>query len=634
MRLESTLNVVKEFRNRFPWLALVVLIVFTLLILRLAQLQLFKGEHYHSLSEHNFVQERVVIPLRGNIYDAQHRPLAENIPAYNVYVTPAFIKDLDDILIKLEGYLNLSSEESLRIRHSAEKSRGLLRFREIMVDSDISRDQLAVLESHKLELAGVAVRPGPRRHYPQGELTSHVVGYVGRISDREIKQNPEYFPTDQIGKSGIELALEKPLHGSYGLQRVVVDATGRVKSNKQANLLLKGDSGSASEQGKNVVLSLDLDLQKVAAATFNAKAGAVVAIEVKTGFVKVYYSAPGFDPNQFVSGISQLEWERYRNSILDPMMDKVAQASYYPGSTYKVIPALAGLQQPEIDEHWGATCNGVKFLGKHGFHCWKRVGHGWVDLRKAIKESCDVYFYSVGETIGFEPIYQLAMDFGFGKKSGIGINNETDGVLPSEKWHRKTHKRPWSTGDTFSHVIGQGDLKVNALQLSLAYAAIANGGTLWQPQVIREVRQPDGQLLEVSQPKIKRKLSLVPEALKAVQDGLAAVPNEKGGTGYLSRLIVPQFAGKTGTAQVVRLQKDKRMQDDYLLKDHAWFVGYGPVEDPELVVAVIVEHGEHGSWAAPIVREVLAAWYEKKTGQPAERPPYSYYSPITQPPEP
>ncbi|RJO69590.1 MAG: penicillin-binding protein 2 [Myxococcales bacterium] len=625
MQLESKLSLVKEYRHRYVWLVVVVALAFGLLAFRLAYLQLSKGVKYSELSEQNFVQERVIMPLRGRIFDKSGELLADNRPAYNVYITPAFVSDLERTLVRLEGYLNLSSEESLRLRHAARGARGLARFQELLVKRDISREHLALLESQKLDLPGVAVRPEPRRYYPQDLLVSHLIGYVGRITEEEHRQRPDYVPYDVIGKKGIESSFEAELHGRYGLERVVVDAQGRAKSEEEAQVLLQGETRVLPAPGHDLILSIDLDLQKVADSYFKNKAGGVFAMDVKTGFVLVWLSEPGFDPNKFAAGISAEDWAQYQASILNPLVDKVAQSAYYPGSTYKAIAATAGLQEGIIGEQTGASCSGSRSLGGHVFHCWRRTGHGSVTLIRGIKESCDIFFYMVGEKVGPERLFKWAGLLGLGEKPGTGLNNETPGVLPSMEWHLKTYGYPWYPGDTLSHVIGQGDLKVSPMQLAVAYAAIANNGTVLVPQVVREIRDLDGRVVEVFDPKVKRRLDLKPETVRLVREGLTAVVNEPGGTAYLSRLIKPRFAGKTGTAQVASLPADKKTHDAYRLKDHGWFVGFAPAEEPEIVVVAMGEHSEHGSWLAPIIRELIAAWWEKKTGQPAQKPPAPWF---------
>jgi penicillin-binding protein 2 len=628
MRLESKLNVVKEYRYRYIWLVLAVVLAFVVLAARLAHLQLLHGQSYLELSEHNFVQERLVPTLRGRIVDQQGRVLAGNRPAYNVFLTPAFVSDPDSMLVQVENYLNLSEDQSNRLRRTLAGARGLLRFREILVKEDIDREQVAILESQKLKLPGLSIRPGPRRYYPFGSLLAHAIGYVGRISEREMDQNPTYQQNDTLGKKGVELAFESELRGRHGLERVVVDAQGRVKSNSQSEVLLREEPRIEPLAGHDLVLSLDLDLQQAADKAFFGRAGSLVMMDVETGFVKVWLSKPGFDPNDFVGGIPYSEWQRLQNSIFDPLLDKVAQSAYFPGSTYKVVTALAGLEKKVVVPSTTATCYGSKKVGSHTFRCWNRGGHGAVNLFRAIQQSCDVYFYTIAEQMEYPDIRQYAAWLGLGEPTGIDLNNETGGMLPTVEWHEKIHKRRWFTGDTVSHVIGQGDLKVSPLQLAVLYAAIANGGSVLQPQMVEAVLSPEGKVLRRYQPAIRRKLDVDPQNLALLREALAMVVNKQGGTAYLSRLENPQFAGKTGSAQVARLPQKGREHELYLLKDHAWFVGFGPVDEPKIVVVGMVEHGSHGSWVAPVVRDLIAAWYKKTTGNDAKYPAYRHETPL------
>jgi len=596
-------------------------VVFLVLLFRLGYLQLSRGDHYFDLSEHNFVQEQRLPALRGNVYDCDDHVLADNRPTYNVYLTPAFVKAPERMLLLLENYLSLSPEEALRLRHALEGARGLQRFRDILVKVDISRDQLAMMESRKMDLDGVNVRPEPRRNYPEGELFGHSIGYVGRINEKERKRLPEYHAHAFLGKRSIELQWEKYLRGIDGFVKIVVDAHGRRKGPRQSQVLIKGEKLRNPIPGVNLYLSLDYELQKKAEELMAEKrAGSVVVLDVETGFVKVWFSKPGFDPNKFVGGISHFDWQSYRDSILEPLIDKATQASYYPGSVYKPIGALAALEEGKIDEKERVTCYGVRKFGERNFHCWKRAGHGSLNMIEAIQRSCDVYFYDIGERLGHQLLFDYAARFGLGQIPGLGIKQETAGVLPSDKWHKKAHGRRWFPGDTLSHVIGQGDLKTSPLQLARMYAAIANGGKLWKTQVIERVEGPDNSLLKEFRPELTRQIELTPENLEIVKEGLRRVVNERGGTAYISRLKTPQFSGKTGTAQVVRLNRLADSEDTYILQDHAWFAAYAPSEEPKIAVIVQVEHGKHGSWAAPIARDMIAAWWEKYTGEKAERP--------------
>jgi len=621
MRLVAPLNIVRDYQSRFPWLIVVVFLAFIVLILRLGYLQLSKGQYYRELSEHNFVQELRIPALRGNVLDRNGNALADNRPAYSVYLTPAFMREPEKTLVILENYLALSPEESLRLRVAVDKARGILRFREIQVKIDITRDQLAMMEGRKFDLAGVNVRPEPRRNYPFGELFGHSIGYVGRISDSEILEKSEYHPNSVLGKSSLEKQWEKYLRGEDGFEKVVVDAYGRRKGPIQSEVLIKGETRRDSIQGANLVLSLDLDMQKKAEELFAPhKAGSVVVLDVNTGYILVWYSKPGFDPNKFVGGISQSDWQSYSDSILEPLIDKATQATYFPGSTYKVVGAIAGLENGAITE-WDSTfCGGSRKLGSHTFHCWKRSGHGSQTIVDALQHSCDVFFYEVGERQGHDKLYNMASIFGLGEKPGLGVQQESAGILPSQEWHQKMHGRKWFTGDTLSHVIGQGDLKTSPLQIARLYATIANGGKLYKTQVVQRMEAPDSRPLMQFQPVLEHSIDLKPDTLRLVKEGLRRVVNEPGGTAFTSRLIEPQFSGKTGSSQVIGLSKLEENQDTYLLKDHAWFASFAPSDNPEIVVVIQIEHGEHGSWGAPVARDLIAYWYEKKTGKKAEYP--------------
>ncbi len=638
MRLQSQLNVVKEYRDRYAWLLLPIIALMGVLVFRLAFLQLSHGKEYMAMSQGNYVQERRLPALRGVIYDAHSHILANNRPAYNVYVTPVIVKDKDALMVHLEGLFNLSDDEITNIRNVLDNTRGFRRFRELLIKSDISRDQLAQFETRKADMEGVSIRPGPVRHFPYGELLGHLTGYVGKINRRELKRHKEdnYAPDDYIGKSGLEAQMEQELRGKDGQKKMVVDAWGRIKNDEIARELL-GD-GEQKEvppiAGYNLVLSLDLDLQQATAKAFEdfrqrqAKkdrtentmahvAGSAVMVDVNNGFILAYYSVPAIDPNLFATGISRLEWSRYRNSVLDPLMDKVSQASYFPGSTYKPIGAIAALEDHMVTLSTLTHCNGHHEVAGNVFHCWNRGGHGYVDLYESLRESCDVYYYALAEKLNQETLFQWAHAFGLGEKPGLGLNHETSGLIPTLEWHRKAHGRRWFTGDTLSHIIGQGDTKVSMLQMAMFYAALANGGTLYTPQVVKRVEDNEGIIIKLNPPQIKRQIDVNPETLTTVREGLRQVVNDDHGTARRSKLSTPSFSGKTGTAQVASLPQKKRTHDLWRLKDHGLFMGYAPSDKPQIAIAVMVEHGEHGSSVAPIMRDMVAAWYKKKTGKDA-----------------
>ncbi len=613
MRLVSRFNNTQTYKGRYWLPVLVLVLVFFVLTFRLAYLQLNKGEYYNILSQDNYIQERRLPAIRGEILDGKGRLLAGDRPSYNVYITPAFVSQVEETVIKLEGVLNLSPVEVAELEDLLMHSRGAARYQQILLDVDITREQVALLAADKLELPGVEVLPAPGRHYPYGELTAHLTGYLARINNRELEtlQSQGYSRNDKIGKWGLEKKYESSLRGRDGRKLRVVDARGRVKGVKETELIVGQVREVQPENGITVQTTLDIDLQQTAKDAFVHEAGAVVAMEVNTGRILVYYSKPAFDPNMFVRGFGRAEWRRLNDSILDPMMDKVSQAAYYPGSTYKVIPAVAALEEKIVEPKTIFWCPGYRSVGDRIFHCWKRSGHGYQSLPMALQNSCDVYFYEVGELLGAEKIWKWAAKFGLGQATGIDFNRETAGVLPDFEYHKRVHRRRWFVGDTMSHVIGQGDTKTSALQLAVLYAAVANGGTIYKPMIVERLAEASGEILETYSPAVRWQIEADDETWRIVHQGLDRVVNHPKGTAHSAALEVPKFAGKTGTAQVARLPKNRRRRDKYLLKDHALFAAFAPVEEPRIAVVVVIEHGESGSGAAaPVAKKVIRRWWE------------------------
>ncbi len=613
MRLVSRFNNKETYKGRYWLPVLVLVLVFFVLTFRLAYLQLNKGEYYNILSQDNYIQERRLPAIRGEVLDCKGRLLAGDRPSYNVYITPAFVSQVQETVVKLEGVLNLSPVEVAELEDLLMRSRGASRYQQMLLDVDISREQVALLAAEKLELPGVEVLPAPGRHYPYGELTAHLTGYLARINNRELEslKSKGYSRNDKIGKWGLEKKYEARLRGRDGRKMRVVDARGRVKGLKETELIVGPVKEIQPEVGQTVRTTIDIELQQAAQDAFNHEAGAVVAMEVNTGRILVYYSKPAFDPNMFVRGFGRSEWRRLNDSILDPMLDKVSQAAYYPGSTYKPIPAVAAMEEKVVEPKTIFYCPGYRSVGDRVFHCWKRSGHGYQSLPMALQNSCDVYFYEVGELLGAENIWKWAKNFGLGQHTGIEFNRESAGVLPDLEYHKRVHRRRWFVGDTMSHVIGQGDTKTTPLQLAVLYAAIANGGNIFKPMIVEGLSTSNGKPLETYSPSIRWQVEADDFTWDIVRQGLDRVVNHPKGTAHSSALEEPKFAGKTGTAQVARLPKNRRRRDKYLLKDHALFAAYAPVENPQITVIVVIEHGESGSGAAaPVAKKVVKRWWE------------------------
>jgi penicillin-binding protein 2 len=461
------------------------------------------------------------------------------------------------------------------------------------------------LEENRLSLSGVNIEMKPVRAYPNDQLASHLLGYLGEVSEEELgtERYKEYNAGDYTGKSGIEKSWESFLHGTDGGRQIEVDARGR---------FLRTVEETSSSVGNTVVLTIDLDMQKVAEQAFGDKAGAAVVMDVNNGEVLAFASNPGFDPALFTGRMPPDKWKEYLEDVRHPLENKALKGMYPPGSTFKIITAIAGLEEGLIDAHTAIDCPGYYKFGNSTFKCWDKKGHGHVELKKALRESCDVYFYKLAERLGVNRIAAYAKRFGLGAPLGIGLDNEKGGVIPSEEWKEKRFGKKWFRGETLSVGIGQGYVLTTPVQLASMIATVANEGIVYQPHLVKRIVDSDGKSLKEFPPQVSGKTGLKPETYRLVKEGLFAVVNEPHGTGGTARLSEVKVAGKTGSSQVVKLQVRKG-EVPYQFRDHALFVAFAPYDKPEIAVAVIVEHGEHGgSAAAPIAGKLLKAYFEGK----------------------
>jgi penicillin-binding protein 2 len=445
----------------------------------------------------------------------------------------------------------------------------------------------------------------PVRQYEKGSLASHLLGYIAEISDEELKSEAYvgYFPGDYVGKSGIERSWEKFLHGSDGGRQIEVDARGRI---------LRTISETPPTVGASLVLTIDAELQKRTEEGFGDQAGAAVVMDVNTGEILSFVSNPGFDPSLFAGRMPADKWKEYLEDKRHPLENKALKGQYPPGSTFKIITALAGLEEGLVDERTSVVCKGSYTLGGNKFGCWEKKGHGTVNLKRALKESCDVYFYQLGERLGIDRIAAYARKFAIGAPMGVGLENEKGGLIPDSAWKEKRHGKKWYQGDTLPASIGQGYVLMTPVQLASMISAVSTGGTAYRPHLIKRVIDQDGKVLQESKPEIIAQTGISRRSFEAVKEGLAAVVNETSGTGGQARLYEVKVAGKTGTSQVVK-QRERKGFIPYQYRDHALFVAFAPYDRPEVAVAVVVEHGEHGgSAAAPIAGRVLRAYFEGK----------------------
>lgn len=607
---------VPEFQRRVGWLVAIVAIAFLILVGRLWQLQVVRGERYFQASTDNFVKEHRIPAVRGLVKDRRGVVLVDNRPSFNVTITPRyFTAESRENLIRVLG-LGASEVKALDAKVTA--TRDSERYRSVLVLEDVNRDRLALIEQAHADLPGVDVQDVPHRNYLYATLGAHVLGYMNQVNGEELeaRRDEGYEEGDYLGRYGIEKQWENYLRGKKGTERYVVDAKGRRKSDREAAELIKGERYVPPVPGHNVVLTLDVELQRIAErALRNHPAGGIAVVDVRTGKILALVSKPAFDPNVMTGHLTSAEEAQMLADPYKPFLDKTLRQHYYPGSTYKFVTALAGLEEGVITPDERVLCRGWHELGKRTFRCTK--SHGSVAMYEALAQSCNVYFWELAEKVGMDRIGKVARDFGFGAPTGLGLNGDVPGRVPWKSWYEAAGG--FRIGYTLNTAIGQGDTEVTVLQLALAYAAVANGGRLWVPQIVDRVETASGKIVAEYPPKLRRLVQVSQRALLPVMRGLWGVVNDAKGTAHSSRLNEIAVAGKTGTAQVRKLQKQpEKLWHPY--RDHAWFAGYAPAEDPQIAIVVLVEHGGKGGHvAAPIAMEIVRGYFE--VVEPALRPP-------------
>lgn len=633
---------VQDVEVRFRRLTWLLIIPFFILFGRLWYLQIWQHDHYQELAFNNFIDRSGIPSERGLILDSEGRILAENVPSYNVVVTPAYIQPkgeedlglLEDRVERLRQQLMMTTEDAQKIVEKIHKTRGLWRFEPIVVMRSITRDQVAQIMTNRLDLPGVEVKAVSSRRYPYNDLGAHVVGYVNEINQRELDDRSPYGykPGDMIGRTGVERAYESTLRGGTGVHADVVDSRGMPQTDTESLKLLGDWQDVPPIPGMNIVLTLDVEVNRIMKEAMQDYAsGAAVALDPQTGRILGILSRPGFNPNAWSGRLSRDEHLESDTSPYKPMLDK-SLLSYFPGSTYKIVTAMAALEADLVAPDHELHCPGYYEYGnkrKRRFRCWKRSGHDGVNLAESLQGSCDVFFYKVGESLGMDKLAEYARELGFGTRSGVGINTEASGVVPTKAWHRKHSPDGFRAGLTLSTAVGQGDTKVSPLQLALSYAALANGGTLYYPTLVDRIETADGHVVFEYPVRERHKLEIRPETLNEIVRGLDMVVNTEDGTAYAHRLDYVRVAGKTGTAQVVyTTSQQHEAADDFRKRDHAWFAAFAPVEDPEIVVIVFLEHGGSGGKdAAPVAMEIIDRFFLEVKGydrlhfQPKEREP-------------
>ena len=591
-----------ESKQRILVLSFVVGIVFLFLIIRLWHLQILNADKYQAKSENNRLRFVPVAASRGAIMDSTGMVLVSNRPSFSLAVIPQEVKDKEALLTLLSQLLELDRSE---MADRWEKNKGRAKYYPIVLASNITRNQVEIVEENRMRLSGIDIEMKPVREYSSGQLAAHLLGYISEVSEMELNSQDygDYNPGDYIGKNGIERALEKDLHGGDGGRQLEVDARGRV---------LRTISETLPTVGNSVVLTIDASVQKQAERAFGDQAGAAVVMNVTNGEILAFVSNPGFDPSLFSGKLPPDVWQGYLKDERHPLENKALSGQYPPGSTFKMITALAGLQNNIINEATSINCSGSYELGTSTFKCWNKKGHGATNLRKSLKESCDVYYYQLGEKLGVDKIAAAAQAFKLGSPLGVELLNERSGLIPTSEWSLKRFGRRWFHGETLPVAIGQGAVLLTPIQLASMIATVANDGTIYRPHLVKRIVDADGKILKETKAEIIGTASFSKEAFRLVKQGLLAVVNEPGGTGAAARQYDSKVAGKTGTSQVIKL-RDSRRSTPYRHRDHALFVAFAPFEKPEIAVAVVVEHGEHGgSAAAPIASRILRAYFDGK----------------------
>lgn len=588
-------------RRRTIPLAVVVTLLFFLLLLRLWYLQIIKVDDYRAMSENNRLRFLPVAASRGALMDRNGTVMVNNRPSFSLSIIPQEVKDVEGMLDRLAMLLKLDRAE---LQERWEKTKGRARYYPVVIAGNITSDQVAIVEENRLRLPGVEVSVKPIREYAFQNSAAHLLGYIGEISDKELDAPAytDYNPGDYIGKNGIEKAWEKELHGSDGGRQLEVDSRGRV---------LRVLSESSPTVGNSLVLTVDSRLQRTAEQAFGGQAGAAVVMNVNNGELLAFVSSPTFNPALFAGRIPADIWKGYLEDKRHPLENKALAGQYPPGSTFKMLTALAGLEAGVVNENTTVHCDGAYQMGGSKFRCWSKSGHGGVNLRKSLKESCDVYYYQLGEKLGVDRIAAMAERFMLGRELGIGLQHEKKGLIPTSVWKLKRFGKKWFPGETLPVAIGQGYVLMTPIQLVSMVSTVANEGTIYRPHLVKKVVDPDGKTVKEFAPEVLGTTGISPASFKKVKQGLYAVVNDPGGTGANAGLWDVKVAGKTGTSQVVKLGEDRKKAVAYQYKDHGLFVAFAPYERPEIAVAVVVEHGGGGgAVAAPIAGKILRNYFD------------------------
>ncbi|MCE7914857.1 MAG: penicillin-binding protein 2 [Nitrosomonas sp. PRO4] len=595
----------RKFRLRLAVSTGFIVLFFMLLYARFYYLQVSQQEHYHTLAEANRISILPLVPNRGLIYDRNGQILAQNYSAYALEITPSKVVDIESTLDELASIIEITPNDRQRFKKLMKESK---RFKSLPLRNRLSDVEIATFATNRYRFPGVEIKARIFRQYPQREIVSHVIGYISRINDQDLEQLEvsnelnNYRGSQYIGKIGIEQSYEKQLHGITGFEEVETDAAGRS---------IRVLSHTPPISGNNLILSLDLGLQEAAEKAFGDRRGALVALDPNNGEVLAFVSKPGYDNNLFIGGIDQENWNMLNNSIDRPLNNRALRGVYPPGSTFKPFMALAALELGKRTPEYSISDPGYFSLPgvNRRYRDWKPGGHGRVNLHKSLVVSCDTYYYGLANDLGIDNIHSFIGQFGLGKKTGIDIEGEVSGLLPSSAWKLKQFKQKWYAGDTISVAIGQGYNLTTPLQLAFATMIIANNGKAYLPRLVKQIQNSQTGLIEEVPPKLLNRLNLKPHNLEIVKNALIDVTRPGGTAAKAAINTTYTFAGKTGTSQVIGIKQGERYNEKSINerhRDHAMFIAYAPAENPKIALAVLIENtGTGGSTAAPVARQVF-----------------------------
>jgi penicillin-binding protein 2 len=605
--LKNTERELYLFRMRLLVIGIFATICFSILIGRYVWLQIIKHDVYATKANENRISVVPIVPNRGLILDRNGVVLARNFSAYTLEITPSKItKDMDVLIDELSALVDIQPKHRKRLRKLMDESKS---FESLPIRTRLSDEEVARFTAQRFRFPGVEIQARLFRQYPLGETASHVIGYIGRINKKEAENLDDsedaanYKGTLYIGKEGLEKSYEKMLHGVTGVEEVEISAGGRA---------VRTLSRTAPNSGKNLILSVDIELQKVIEEAFGDRRGAMVAIEPETGDVLAFVSKPTFDPNLFVEGIDQQSWHELNTSEDIPLLNRPLTGAYSPGSTYKPFMALLALESGKRTPAQAISDPGYFVFGNHTFNDDKVGGHGMVDMYRAVVHSCDTYFYHLANELGVDAMHDFMKQFGLGQITGIDLENERRGLLPSSEWKRKAFKKPaqqrWIPGDTISLGIGQGQNTFTPLQMAHAMATLVNGGIVMKPHLVKIIEDAHSKERVLTVPKESSRIPLKPENIEFIKHSMVGVSKE--GTGRTAFLGAEYVAGgKTGTTQVIGLKRGEKYDASKIaerFRDHAWYIAFAPADKPKIAVAIIVENGgKGGAAAAPIVRKAF-----------------------------